>query len=425
MNIKIIGDIFLEHYVLNNKHSFGGVMHSARMLSKYDFIEKSIAYNIPFYMKNNVNIELKSLGFDNMTFHKQYLESSNVFVINDIFENTLNGQYNRLFAISNKQLEVCELDVLDESILFFPSLNEELNYKYLKLFKEKDVKVFIDLNYLNLPLDVLKDIKHENLYLFISINKVNEEIILKLIKEMHFSLLVVKMNKGGSIVYRDDGTKVEIPCYIETEGISVGVGDVYDTAFAVSVLQNKELEVCGRIGSFYASLYSINHSETFESIPNYVEDKILYEISLKGVFSDWNMRYRSKIYLAGPDFSSGKRRKFEKLEEMLVSHNFNVVRPIIENGESYEDIDFLQEKTMYNKDRELIDTSDICLALLLDNDQGTLVEIGIFNTQNKIVILYDPYYIENNMFLKNTCQYIVHSLEKLFHVLYFCIGEIK
>ena len=92
MNIKIIGDIFLEHYVQSNDDVLGGIMHSARMLSKYDFVNKSIAYNVPFYLDNKTTIELKKYEFNKIVFNNQYVELSGVFMIYDVYESEINRQ---------------------------------------------------------------------------------------------------------------------------------------------------------------------------------------------------------------------------------------------------------------------------------------------------------------------------------------------
>jgi nucleoside 2-deoxyribosyltransferase len=74
-----------------------------------------------------------------------------------------------------------------------------------------------------------------------------------------------------------------------------------------------------------------------------------------------------------------------------------------ENGQVNEAMHYSEKMAVFSKDMELLSNCSIMIAVLLYNDQGTLVEIGNYQAAGKPIILYDPYKIANNMFLRNAC----------------------
>ncbi|WP_421662691.1 nucleoside 2-deoxyribosyltransferase [Lysinibacillus telephonicus] len=90
----------------------------------------------------------------------------------------------------------------------------------------------------------------------------------------------------------------------------------------------------------------------------------------------WDNRQNVNIYLAGPDFPRYDTSLFDEIEQSLKLYNLSPHRPIKENGlftgnETYE-----IRQAMYDKDVELLKKCDFMIAILIDDDPGTFVEIG-------------------------------------------------
>lgn len=67
--------------------------------------------------------------------------------------------------------------------------------------------------------------------------------------------------------------------------------------------------------------------------------------------------------------------------------------------------------------------SSLLIAVLLKNDPGTFVEIGWMAKKGKEIILYDPYYMADNLFLEKTVTYICHDLTEVIDRTFMIFGE--
>ena len=112
--------------------------------------------------------------------------------------------------------------------------------------------------------------------------------------------------------------------------------------------------------------------------------------SLAGVTLPWHDRPNYNIYLAAPDFSYVDRQILDQVIASLEYHNFNLRRPIKENGELNEQSSDHNRKLVYLNDCQLIDECDLIFAVPIFKDPGTLVEIGMAIAKSKPVITYDP-----------------------------------
>ena len=126
---------------------------------------------------------------------------------------------------------------------------------------------------------------------------------------------------------------------------------------------------------------------------------------MDGIRVSWFDRKNYPIYIAAPDFDYVDTKLIDSLEQSLLYHNFNPIRPIRVNGQVNESTTMIEEFSVYSKDIELLNNCKIMIAVLLYNDQGTLVEIGKYHEVGKSIILFDPYEKLNNMFLKHVCSY--------------------
>jgi nucleoside 2-deoxyribosyltransferase len=125
---------------------------------------------------------------------------------------------------------------------------------------------------------------------------------------------------------------------------------------------------------------------------------------LSGVRLSWEERKQKNIYIAAPDFPDVDKTHLDKLCECLRYHNFNIHLPIEENGLVTNNTDINDEMIIFGKDMNLLNNCDLLIAVLLFNDPGTLIEAGIFIKSQKPVIIFDPYNICHNMFVRNSAK---------------------
>lgn len=213
--------------------------------------------------------------------------------------------------------------------------------------------------------------------------------------------LILKENRGGSrgidfetheIVYGTSQTQPIVH--------SVGVGDVYDTCY-VNFYRHRSFEEAMALSSWVATEYA---RTTFpDDFKNGVHDVLKTDLSdllsLKGISLPWEQRKKVNIYLAAPDFSHIDTSFIDQIERSLTYHNFSPRRPIKENGLMEADADLLRKRELFSKDLALLAECKMVIAILLGNDPGTLVEIGLAEGHGIPVILFDPYNIAKNCML--------------------------
>ena len=76
--------------------------------------------------------------------------------------------------------------------------------------------------------------------------------------------------------------------------------------------------------------------------------------------------------------------------EALAYHNFNVRRPVFENGELEKGSNVDEMHAMFTADITLLKDCELVFAVPLNRDPGTLVEMGWAMATDVPVITYDP-----------------------------------
>jgi nucleoside 2-deoxyribosyltransferase len=192
----------------------------------------------------------------------------------------------------------------------------------------------------------------------------------------------------------------------ETTVNSVGVGDVYDAAFA-NMLDQGAL-AAGTIASFASAAYA--QTTEPDIFKKYVQRSlrtganILAELG--GTAIPWEMRPRYEIYLAAPDFSDRFRPEVEHAVAALEYHNFKVRRPVKENAELPPNSDKGAIQDAYQKDIDLLRACRLVFAIPSERDPGTLVEIGLAIELGIPVVTYDPSeQSSNTMVIAGSAEY--------------------
>ena len=68
--------------------------------------------------------------------------------------------------------------------------------------------------------------------------------------------------------------------------------------------------------------------------------------------------------------------------------------------------------------------SDLLIAILLYNDPGTLVELGMFKQTGKPTILFDPFNCCENMFVLHTPDYLCKNIADVIDAVYLWKEEL-
>ena len=207
---------------------------------------------------------------------------------------------------------------------------------------------------------------------------------------------------------------------------SVGVGDVY---CAVCVHQNSRFNFTDSLtfASWIATEYALT---TYPMDFKTMVDKILKSdlnklATLKGTILPWEIRKSINIYIAAPDFDFVDSYFIDMVDESLKYHNFSPRRPIKENGQMKDDDSEIVKRNFFYKDMELLDECDMLIAVLLYNDPGTLVEIGIAAERKMPTYIYDPKNIARNCMLTNIPNLVSNDFDIIISEIFNAATKLK
>ena len=422
--ILIIGEVYVDHHLDitengNRVSRLGGIFHAIRVCDALN-IEFAFAYYAPNYLDKDI----EKYGKDVLSASRIYClgvvnKSPNVMLVGQSDESANQSYDNILCAQAEYSpkvpLQEVLLDFSPSDIMIFPGRygNKEL-LEGLAHFKGK---IYIDMNYDCEDIMELNNITVETVFLSTSsvsfekyFKQNSYEQLIEYFRDNNIQQLLIKENRGGSWLY--DYTingSFEAPAFLDITMHSVGVGDVYDIAYIYRVC-TPNISHNMIFASLLASMYSKTlQYEVFKNNTKIICDNIDEMVEMDGIRVPWIKRSDYSIYIAAPDFDYVDTKKLDDLVDALLYHNFRPRLPIRENGQINENTDFYEELNIFAKDNELLEECMFMIAILLYNDQGTLVEVGNYQANKKPIILYDPYKKLNNMFLKNSCTYICNT----------------
>ncbi|MBQ7674634.1 MAG: nucleoside 2-deoxyribosyltransferase [Alphaproteobacteria bacterium] len=440
--VLIIGEVFVDtHLDIMIKGTplvrMGGIFHAARGLAALD-VSFALAYYCPDYLVDDVNYWSCFLHTKGCYQLGRINRAPNVMLISESTESGNQGYVN-LLKDQTEYIELKELqDIIEKidptDILLFPG-----RFDYIKLVKVLEAfpgKLHIDAHY---DSDGLFDyINREIETLFTSTSstifsqdcKGDIEKLIQYYQKCNIQKLLLKENRGGSRCFLlSTNTQVETSAHHVPEMHSVGVGDVYDAVFISHILgvnsvneENVEKQMA------LASLCAAKYAETmdydrFKQKAQQVFANIEEWKTLKGIRLPWEKRKEMNIYLAAPDFPDVDTSLLDKLYGNLYYHNFSPRRPVQENGLATKELTDEQKLLLYQKDCAMLNECVLLIAVLLNNDPGTLIELGMFKQSGKPTIIYDPFHICSNMFAAHTPDYLCDNLTAVIDTVFLCLGE--
>jgi nucleoside 2-deoxyribosyltransferase len=435
INLLIIGEIRTDVYLLNNNNyvRLGGVFHAARACHAGN-IKYSMCYYAPLYLEHDIQKFSKILGCSTVYSLGIIDRCPSLTIVQNCTEIYDQGYED----ILRDQCEIIETNSIKEmlriasptDIIIFPG---KYNIKgILKDISEyPNIRVHIDLHYdysnllelIKTPIETAILSTSSNFFKQICGGTFSQ--LKKVLNPTICKSILLKENRGGSRYFTHETSELlKIPSFPITTVHSVGVGDCFNCIFVgyryIFTTENA-LKLASYCSSIYASTWA--HNEFSILIKNFmVSMNILTE--LKGITLPWESRLEHNIYIAAPDFPDVDTRYIDELEKALRYHNFNPRLPIRENGLVLDSEDIKCINEVYYKDLNLLRDCSLLIAVLLYNDPGTLVELGMFAQTAKPTILFDPYKIADNLFLRKTANYICTTINEVIDKTFICIGRI-
>ena len=295
-----------------------------------------------------------------------------------------------------------------------------------------DLKIHIDLSNNIQEISQLQNDKYHTIFLSTSSELFKKHYknsfveFSKLFKNL-CKILVLKENRGGSRIFDFENNKqFNIPSITQPIVHSVGVGDVFDACF-VSKYRELGIEKAAYLSSWIASEYAVTtFPDDFKTgVQRVLKTKIEDIVTMGGCILPWEKRPLAPIYIAAPDFDYLDRSQIDKLVDSLSYHNFDPRRPIQENGQlSFESTK--EEKALaYKKDIELLEKCKLLIVVYINEDPGTLIELGYAKALGIPCLVFDPYNKANNCMLTEMPSIVTNDLDVIISEVFNQLSKIN
>lgn len=437
--ILVVGEVFVDTHLDITSQGvplvrLGGIFHAARAFSALG-VPYAMAYYAPDYLDDDIKKWSQVLNAAGCYKMGRVNRAPNVMFVRESTEAGDQGYGSPL----RDQAEFIDCDSLERiieafkptDILIFPGRYD--TSKIADVVSRLHCHLHIYANYdSEVILSALKNADIESLIfstsspLFMENDCGTFSALMERFSGYRIQRLLLKENRGGATCYcSDTDTIVESAAYPAPAVHSVGVGDVYDAVF-ISRFFDHEIADRMRFASLCATYYAatVDYVE-FETSVHMIRDHFGEWSTLSGIRLSWEKRKDCNIYLAAPDFPDVDTKPLDVLYHCLRYHNFSPRRPILENGLVTNDSDTAAQLEVYRKDVLLLDECSLLIAVLLNNDPGTLVELGMFKQAGKPTIIYDPFHCCNNMFVRHTPERICYTISDVIDATYACLGDKK
>lgn len=422
--ILLIGDIVVDISLKtpnnrNNKLRFGGIIHAARCLWALD-IPFTVGYLAPDYLDNQIINYLHSLGCKQAFKLGNITGAPSIFLIGDVKEvgeqgydfllrDDLNIEYNE------KSLE----KIADKN--FKETLVISGNFNLIKILSHLKENIHLDIANNVSSFSMLDGLRYKLSTIIVS---TSSEIFKKHFTDIdsfsrefgkYAHKLILKENRGGSRMVDLQTNEIRsIPAQTRKIEHSVGVGDVYDVGY-IAFYSNKGLDEALTIASWISAEYA---STTFpddfkKNVKRILKSSLPDLVKLSGVSLPWEKRKEINIYIAAPDFDFVDDHYINLLFDSLIYHNFTPRRPVKENGQMEHNASKKRRQELCIKDIALMEECSILIAVLLYNDPGTLIEVGLASGKNIPVLVYDPYLKATNCMLTELPLLVTNDLDEI------------
>jgi nucleoside 2-deoxyribosyltransferase len=403
----------------------GGVVHSARALWAIG-CEFGVAFTAPDYLVNDIVGYAEALGSKSSQLIGAVARAPNVVLVRNATEH---GPQGYEFLLRD-QLS-CSLDptavgtALDADawtdVLLIPG-GFELG-GILDALSERRCRVHIDANFEPRDWAVLGRLRRPLDTLMLSTSSArfkdalggNVSRLVEAARATSTTRLLFKENRGGSRLFdlRKD-TVTQAPAHLGPIVHSVGVGDCFDAVF---VALRNALGDDAALG--YSSWVAAEYGATVD--PDGFRARALAwlrvppneVLSMEGAKLPWEDRQQVQVYIAAPDFDFVDRTPVDRLAESLAYHNFRPRLPVREFGQVEPNADEQRRRELCESDLALLQQCSMLVAVLLYDDPGTLIELGIAVAKGMPTIVYDPYRRAENLMLTGCPDLVSPHLDEV------------
>lgn len=211
--------------------------------------------------------------------------------------------------------------------------------------------------------------------------------------------VMLKENRGGTR-FATNGDVIQVPAQARKVQHSVGVGDCFDAVFIALRHRFPDAAALGYASCIAAEYASTTDPDVFRELAQGWLRVPADEIAvMSGMVVPWDVRKKIQIYIAAPDFDHIDRGPIDTVAAALEYHNFKSRLPVREHGMMGENASEERRQTLCDADLRLLDECQLLVAVMLYDDPGTLIEIGIAVERGIPVIVYDPYRRADNLML--------------------------
>lgn len=427
--IHLVGEICVDVFIGNSLKKprvvLGGAMHAARAFGALE-IPYNLFYTAPSYL------------------HKQIQESSVVFGAQDAESvGIITGSPNVLLVADHRETSSQGYELLlrdDHSCEYYPTVLSRLEIddedsdvlligygsnvsEVISSLAKSNARLHIDLGQSFRQNELLSTLKGKISTLMVS---TSSKVFLDDYKGSVSSLcaqmlkysesLLFKENRGGARLFNSSQQTGAIQVGAQARPIvhSVGVGDCFDAAFVALLSRFNPIEALS-YATWISSEYACYRDwDSFKRKVNRVMGTSPREIvELEGTKLTWEEREEFNIYIAAPDFDYVDRTHINNVVSCLKYHNFKPRLPIRESGQAVIDDSSSEKARLFQADMNLLDECDMLLAVLVEHDDGTMIEIGLASGRRIPVVVYDPNRIAHNLVLQNLPEFSSSDLDEI------------
>ena len=225
--------------------------------------------------------------------------------------------------------------------------------------------------------------------------------------------LLLKEGRGGARLVDNHG-EVAVAAQLRPIVHSVGVGDAFDAlwlSLRVTMDDRSALAYAAACAAVYASTTDPDELRAAMRATLAIPPEEI--VAMAGVRVPVEVRGEVSIYVAAPDFTWVDRRPIDALAEALSYHGFSPRLPVREHGELPADASVPQREAVVAADMAMLDACQLMVAVLIFDDPGTLVELGIAHERGMPTIVYDPYGRAANPFVRDLPLLCSSSLDEI------------
>jgi len=423
----LIGQVFVDFIECPGSEPMmrlGGIMHAARALWAMG-VTFGFAYTAPDYLRQDAEDSAVRYGASHVRQIGTISRCPNVVIVGEGKE-TGSQRYEYLLRAQSKcefhpqaLKQIIRANDFTDFLIFpggfhLPPVLDELN--------PTRADVFADINFISSELQDLSALRRKFASLILS---TSSELFLKVFggdpgrasRELgsYADSILLKENRGGSRLFRS-GTSESLgtPAQVRPVLHSVGVGDCFNSVFVAQRRSQGD-----KIALAYASFAAAEYASYFDDPTLKQSVAAVLDVSpediqhLGGVELPWEARRNISVYLAAPDFDHVDTTPLDALAEALTYHNFSSRRPVREHGQARTDSSKAEKLQLAEADLDLLGICDVLVAVLLYDDPGTFIEIGVALDKMMPVIVFDPFGRAKNLMLTELPVLVSSDLDKV------------